>query len=446
MDFFKDIKPLTKYSSKYDDTFPYVKNSQRHTQDVTVTTDTTKENSSLFHHSYSNFSNTRDTSQTQFKHKNNHSSGARGLWVFVFMGLIALGGVISYKYASATIVYTPKVIEIPLDSMITLSSKDSRLPFETTSVDSSIKEQVALSESVNKQEKASGKIVLYNTYSTTNQPLVTGTRFTTKEGLIYKLQNSVAVPGYTNINGKKVPGTVEATIVAADYGEKYNTESAVLSIIAFSGTQKYDLIYAKTSGPISGGLNGVYYTYTSKDEESTTQEKTIVLTNRLKELIRKQVPSDYVYIEGLYVLSIDEHKVFYSKTPEASVGIDGNLTQVVFPYESFQKYIYAKYPELNSSVELDLSGITGKILSVQEDDENPTFTISLDGQIRQSKVINVEQTKETFAGQKKSLFPEKINEFSDSISSAELHIKPFWVHRIPKAINRITIVNSNDRK
>lgn len=63
-----------------------------------------------------------------------------------------------------------------------------------------------LTESKEVSNKASGVITLYNEFSTKAEKLVAGTYISDQDGKAYRLNNSVAIPGYKIDKLNKIPG------------------------------------------------------------------------------------------------------------------------------------------------------------------------------------------------------------------------------------------------
>jgi hypothetical protein len=271
-------------------------------------------------------------------------SSSQGLWVFAVLAIIILAVVVSLKYATAVVEVTPKMKTIPLNETLTLSKGDSVLPFETVSVESGTKEEVILSEKVEKREKATGSITIYNAYNTGGQPLVAQTRFESKDGRVYRLNKAVTVPGYTTIDNKKVPGSVTTTVTADGYGETYNIGESTFSIPGFKGSAQFDSMYATSTAPISGGLDGTYYTTKENSAGGSDETTKGLLTEKLIEMVKKQVPEEYVFFEGLYTLDTEDLTSVFSKEAKTEAGIEATLTQIVFPREAFIAYVLTKYP------------------------------------------------------------------------------------------------------
>ncbi len=439
MDFFKDIKPLTKYSKGNARSFESISRNEpqarKPIEDVRPKPISTIQ---------SNIHTDKELLTSINNRKKNTHSTAHGLWVFVVLAFIALGVVLSFKYATATITISPKINTIPIDKSFSFSEDKAPMAFETVSVDSSIKEQITLTEKIDKKENAKGTVTFYNVYSTASQVLVRHTRLKSKNGLVYKTDEAVTVPGYTILQEKKIPGSITVTVTAEGAGEKYNLiESSSLSIVALSGTAKSESIYATVSKPISGGLDGSYFTTSTNTAVDTTKNK-IVLTEKLNELIKKQIPEDYLYIEGLNSVSISDDTLLYSTEAQTEIISKGTLTQIVFPVESFKNFMLSQYSELDKEHPLDLSGIKGKIESIEGGD-SPVYATSFSGFLKQKMIIDEDALRVKLAGTSKNSFSDLMDESKETIEQAELKIKPFWISSIPKTFSRITIVNSNDR-
>jgi len=102
-------------------------------------------------------------------------------------------------------------------------------------------------------KKASGTITVNNTYSTIPQTLVAGTRFQTN-GLVFKTQSDVNVPGYQDLGGGNIKaGQADVSAIAESPGDDYNIGASSFRVVVFSGTAKYDKITGTSSGSMTGG-------------------------------------------------------------------------------------------------------------------------------------------------------------------------------------------------
>jgi hypothetical protein len=302
-DFFKDIKPLTKYSKSELEAEAILEDEAKQVRKKTTTVHPIKKTPK-----YIPVDND-DREVTPLKRPNS----SQGLWVFAVLGIIVLAVVVSLKYATAVVEITPKMKTIPLNETVTLSKSAAPIPYETVSVESGTKEEVVLSEKVEKREKATGSITIYNAYNTGGQPLVAQTRFESKDGRIYRLNKAVTVPGYTTIDNKKVPGSITVSVTADGYGETYNIPASSFFIPGFKGSAQFDSMYATSSAPLSGGLDGTYYTTKENATGGSAETTKSLLTEKLVEMVKKQVPAEYVFIEGLYTIDTEDLTSVFSK-------------------------------------------------------------------------------------------------------------------------------------
>lgn len=104
--------------------------------------------------------------------------------------------------------------------------------------------------------KARGMIRIYNDFSSDSQVLVATTRFETTDGKIFRLLQSVVVPGVTEKDGKRERGMIEATVIADQPGDGYNISPTRFTIPGFKNGPKYEKFSAESLQKFSGGGAG----------------------------------------------------------------------------------------------------------------------------------------------------------------------------------------------
>lgn len=163
-------------------------------------------------------------------------------------------------------------------------------------------------------QKAKGKITIFNEFSETSQVLVATTRFVSGEGKVFRLINSVTVPGMTIKDGQTEPGKIEAEIISDEAGEQYNIKEADFKIPGFEGSPKYDKFYAKLSEETKGGgdaegASGLR-TVSSTDIENAKIKTENQLKNQLKEDIKKKAGEGNVILEDAFAFEVIDYSVF----------------------------------------------------------------------------------------------------------------------------------------
>ncbi len=125
--------------------------------------------------------------------------GSRFFWFLVIIIVVCgiIGLLMSTLFAGASITVTPRsaAVAAPATMQAQINAPAGTLPYQvinsartaSTSVPATGTKQVSLS--------ASGIATIYNAYSVASQDLVATTRFEAPDGKIYRIHNTVTVPG-----------------------------------------------------------------------------------------------------------------------------------------------------------------------------------------------------------------------------------------------------------
>ena len=160
----------------------------------------------------------------------------------------------SFLFTGAQIVVFPKHEKVVVNGDFIASTDKalSSLSYEIMTLELSQSRTVAATGREEVSLKASGKIVIYNDYNTAKQRLIRNTRFETPLGLIYRINESIVVPGQTVEGGKTIPGSIEVTIYADEPGENYNIGLTDLTIPGFKGAPQFEHFYARSKSSLTG--------------------------------------------------------------------------------------------------------------------------------------------------------------------------------------------------
>src|SRR3989344_5907949 len=185
--------------------------------------------------------------------------------LFISVGVLVILG---FVFGMMTLFTSAKVAIVPKSSsqtfnMALIAYKNPNIAGTATSTPSLkyeildlVKEaevEVPASGEEMAENKAQGTITIYNNFSSEPQRLITRTRFESPTGLIYRIQESVVVPGKT-AGG---PGMIEALVVAEEAGDKYNTNKTDFTVPGFKDdAARYAGFYAKSKTAIEGGFIG----------------------------------------------------------------------------------------------------------------------------------------------------------------------------------------------
>jgi hypothetical protein len=134
------------------------------------------------------------------------------IWSIALICIVALFFGVSIIFSSATVVVSPKIEKVTFADevyMAKLASKtEDNLIFETINTTKIQSETIEAGEEQEVNQKASGKIIVYNNFNTSDQRLINNTRFESTDGRIYRINSSVVVPGIKKVAGKSVPGSL----------------------------------------------------------------------------------------------------------------------------------------------------------------------------------------------------------------------------------------------
>jgi hypothetical protein len=160
--------------------------------------------------------------------------------------------------------------------------------------------------------KAVGKVVIYNEFSSEDQPLVATTRLETTDGKIFRITKNVIVPGVAKVGNETQPGAIEADVVADKAGEDMNIGPADFRISGFKNNQsKYEKFYAKSTKAMTSGGAGEAKVITGQDITKVKEEITVSAKKAAVAALKQTLPADRkifddaVQVEVLSVTTAD---------------------------------------------------------------------------------------------------------------------------------------------
>ena len=382
----------------------------------------------------------------------------RGKSLFIVAGAVVVVAVAAYAsssfFARATFIVTP--VEIPLSVNTTMVATGTTTPgymtYKMISASASDSATVPAVSGPSVSVKATGKVTLYNAYSTATQRLIAGTRLGNDTGLVYRLAGSVVVPGYTVSNGVKLPGSVSADIVADQPGQSYDISGSDavsdLRVIAWKGTARYDGFYGRLASDIVGGWLGPKETVDPSVLASTTASLESAIASKLVPELGAQVPDGYILYPGAEMQSYSGPVVSGVATSTATVTESGILYAALFKESdlvnklsgtstaaSFQPYAYTT-PGLDSlsftiTNPSDFSPAKSNILIAK-----------MTGNMKLVGTVPVDKLKAKLAGLSLGETAAILRSYSPVIdveqSSGELF--PAWISSVPSDVGRISVV------
>ena len=184
-----------------------------------------------------------------------------------------------------------------INASLAVNSK-SGLAAETVTIEDEITGRAETSKIKEFNDRASGQIAIYNTYSSAPQTLVAGTRFENPDGKIYRLSKTIIVPGAEVIDGKIEPKSIEARITADEPGNAYNIGPSDFKIPGFKGGIKYEKFYGRSHAAFDGGFVGRAKVVSEKDIEILRSNLENTLRKKLAERAGSELPEGFFIPEN----------------------------------------------------------------------------------------------------------------------------------------------------
>src|SRR3989344_6461800 len=168
-------------------------------------------------------------------------------WTLAILGFGGLFILFTTVFAGATVTVYPRTakVDAPEKLEARLNAPPSALAYETFTVTRFATTSAPATGTRTVSRQASGLITISNSYSPASQRLIANTRCEAADGKIYRIRDSVTVPG---MSGGKT-GVTRASVYADSPGPEYNRSSATaFTIPGFKGDPRYSKFSARSEG------------------------------------------------------------------------------------------------------------------------------------------------------------------------------------------------------
>ncbi len=293
-------------------------------------------------------------------------------------------------------------------------------------------------------QKASGKITIYNKFSEANQILVATTRFLSEDGKLFRLVKGVTVPG---MSGDKA-GEIEVSVIADKAGEDYNVNPTTFSIPGFKGSNKYEKFYAKSSTKMKGGGSGnkAFKSITAEDIEKAKKETELKIKENALAKIQETIGENKILLDNAVKNEILDQSHF----PEVDTLADKLEYQIkmktiglVFSKDEVENkivdYLNKNILDEQSADNLNLASLEKEFVITSADFSKQQLNIDVHAKAHYISKIDTEKLISALLGKDYSEIEKVINNFSD-IDKIEATLSPnFLTKKMPRYKNRIKI-------
>lgn len=381
------------------------------------------------------------------QHRKRRRRGSRGLFVFtatLVIVICAVGGILLstlFSGASVTVRQRTSELSSPVTVPALPSAPAGSLPYQVMTVASMATTSVSAAGTQKVSRQASGVITITNNYSKDTQRLIANTRFEAPDGKIYRIHDSVVVPGMV----AGTPGTASITVYADSPGESYNRGATRFTIPGFKSDPRYTKFYADATS-IAGGFVGNEPAVAAADLAAAKAAIQKKLDESARAALLSQVPPGAVAIENSFQFTYGEVRQLPDGTSKAS------LTQSVTANVAI-----VKVADLATAVAAQaVSGYSGESVSFKDVSK---LSVSLpEGKAPLGKiditvaapatlvwVYDKEALKQALLAKKKSNFESIISSFKPALTGADLVLRPLWQSNLPSNPGKIIITDGSPK-
>ncbi|MFM2424384.1 MAG: hypothetical protein RLZZ70_775 [Candidatus Parcubacteria bacterium] len=369
----------------------------------------------------------------------------------VFLSIVGGGVFLSYITGGATVNVYPKVRELNVNAEFTAYKelRAGELSYEVMTLEASGERQVAATGQEEVSTQAKGTLEIKKTTPGAER-LIKNTRFATTDGKVFRIQESVVVPGAgTDASGKSVPGTIRAEVFADEAGDGYNLPAGTtLQVPGFKEGNFMDLynaISATNAEAFTGGFKGPKFIINENELAAARQSLQTELRDTLLNRVNSQKPAGMTTFIGSVAMT-------YTELPAVQYG-DNLVTikeQAILQMPLFKAADFATFIAKETIVGYDGEGVRidnldALTFSYQNSTTSQTNIANVDslgfkitGVPKIVWTFDIGKLKIDLAGAEKTGIPQIMSSYS-GIAESEVKVRPIWQRSMPDKIEKITI-------
>ena len=367
----------------------------------------------------------------------------RRMWLIVATLIVVgiasvLALLLSTLFAGATVTVFPRkeAVTPPASIVARLEAPVGSLTYETMTISRSATTTVPASGSKQVSRQASGLITIYNTYNAEPQRLIANTRFEAPDGKIYRIHESVVVPGMKGTS----PGTASITVYADSPGAEYNRGTTRFTIPGFKSDPRYSKFYAEANA-ITNGFVGTEPAVAPADLAAARTSLERSLQSAIQSAIMDEVPEGYIALPTTIRVSYGTIVQSPSGSANATLSQSGQAVAAIVRANDLASVIaesaIATY-EGEAILFEDVSGISVTATTTPNTTDG-SLTLTLSGSPTLIWQYDQSALASALLGKDKDSFQEIIESFEPAIMRAEASIRPFWKGSFPNDPEKIKI-------
>jgi hypothetical protein len=352
----------------------------------------------------------------------------------------------------AEITIYPKVRSMNVNAEFTAykEKRPGELSYEILTLEATGERQVQATGQEEVSIQTVGEIEIFKTTPGAER-LIKNTRFETTDGKIFRIQESIVIPGaVTDSTGTLRPGSIRAEVFADQAGEEYNipanTRLTVPGFRESNLTELYNAVYATNPENFTGGFDGPRFIINEAELATAKQALQLELRDTLRARINAERPANYtVFDDSIAITYTSLPPVQYGDTL-VTVKEQAVLQIPLFNQEDFASFIaketivgYDESEEVRidnlSDISFAYSSATTSSATLANLEE---LTFKIVGQPVIVWTFDEAALKDSLVGKEKTALPLALGQYSQE-SRSTLKIRPFWKTKFPDDKEKITI-------
>ncbi len=374
--------------------------------------------------------------------------------------IVLLGGAIglSMFFSKTTLTVFPESREPNVNAEFVAypDKRSGMLNYEIMTLDDTGERQVKASGQQQVEEQAKGFIEIIKTTPGTER-LIKNTRFRSPEGFIFRIQESVVVPGsLKDASGTLVPGTIRAEVFADAVGQEYNLPSGTkFDIPGFKDsnlTELYNGIRAENREAFTGGFNGPRFIIDENELSTARQSLQMELRDKLLSQIDAKKPADFVAFDDAVTFTYNQLPTVQFGDNLVTIREQAVLQLPLFKHTDLASFLaketittYAQEPVRIRNIDDLKFSYTDSSVSSANIANLPSLTFNIVGKPLLVWEYNSDQLQKDLAGKPMTALQTVLPGYP-GIVNADITGKPFWKRSFPsesKDINIIEIIKVN---
>lgn len=362
--------------------------------------------------------------------------------------ILGAGFFVNVMIGGAEITVYPKVKNVSVQANFTAytSPEIDALGYELLTLETTGEKQVKAAGKEKVQKQAEGKIFVYNTKSTSPQRLIKNTRFESSKGLIFRIKESIEVPGATkDAKGNMVPGSVVADVFSDGTGDQYNLSPQRFTVPGLKDTEQYANVYGESTTQFSGGFEGEKYLIDEQELNTAQQALHIELRDTLLARLKKERPAGFVIYDNSITFAFDSLPATEYGDSLATIKEKARLQVPMFKESEFSKFIADTTVSDYAGDDVEL--IDPQTLAFAYDSATTTISdiskyqsldFSLKGTTRLAWKLDEKKLQSELVGMKRSESTQVLGNYA-AIREAKADLRPFWKTSFPTNPDEIVV-------